>query len=311
MTTEKIPIRVQHKRMTASQWASSSLVLLEGEIGVESDTGFAKIGDGRSRFSALKYLSGPKGDNGRSPYVHTAYATISFICNENQSFTLSRTTMLRYGKNESWVYKELGAGTYRATTDLFGQGDPAHGITKAVESVSDFSTTNSNNRSHLGIYVDYVESGSNASSSYAWMGVRGEQGLVGPKGADGVVSFDALTPSQKASLKGDKGDKGERGEAGPMPTITINSSGIWEINGHSTGVSGRGQVGPKGSDGAKGDRGERGLTGETGPRGADGAPGQHILNQKTNQPLKYWFGSKADYDRIWNKDANTIYDVYE
>ena len=31
--------RVQHKRMSASDWANSSLVLLDGELGVESDTG--------------------------------------------------------------------------------------------------------------------------------------------------------------------------------------------------------------------------------------------------------------------------------
>ncbi|MER0122434.1 collagen-like protein [Streptococcus sp. ZJ100] len=262
MTTEKIPIRVQHKRMTASQWASSSLVLLEGEIGVESDTGFAKIGDGRSRFSALKYLSGPKGDRG-----------------------------------ERGLTGETGATGKTGPKGEKGDMGP--------------------------------------------IGPVGPQGAVGPKGADGVVSFDALTPSQKASLKGDKGDKGERGEAGPMPTITINSSGIWEINGRPTGVSGRGQAGPKGSDGAQGRQGPAGSSvtiasttksngvttvrfstgqsisihdgakGDRGERGLAGAPGQHILNQKTNQPLKYWFGSKADYDRITFKDANTIYDVYE
>ena len=64
MTLEKIPLRVQHKRMTAAEWRSSSLILLEGEIGVESDTGYLKVGDGRSVFTSLKYLTGPKGDRG-------------------------------------------------------------------------------------------------------------------------------------------------------------------------------------------------------------------------------------------------------
>ena len=36
-----------------------------------------------------------------------------------------------------------------------------------------------------------------------------------------------------------------------------------------------------------------------------------IINQNGNQQMKYWFGSKADFDRISNKDANTIYDVYD
>lgn len=62
--TETIPIRVQHKRMTASEWADSSLILLDGEIGVESDTGRIKVGNGHDLYSALLYLTGPAGTQG-------------------------------------------------------------------------------------------------------------------------------------------------------------------------------------------------------------------------------------------------------
>ncbi|AAK33900.1 hyaluronoglucosaminidase [Streptococcus pyogenes] len=61
---ENIPLRVQFKRMKAAEWASSDVVLLEGEIGFETDTGFAKFGDGQNTFSKLKYLTGPKGPKG-------------------------------------------------------------------------------------------------------------------------------------------------------------------------------------------------------------------------------------------------------
>lgn len=147
--TETIPIRVQHKRMPSSDWANSPLVLLDGELGVESDTGKVKVGNGRDRFSNLQYLTGPKGD-------------------------------------------------------------------------------------------------------------RGERGETGPKGADGVMRFEELTSQQRESLKGAQG---------PM--------------------------------------------GPAGPRGADGAPGQNIINQNGGQPLKYWFGSKSQYDALSTKDSTTIYDVYE
>lgn len=50
--------------MKAAEWASSDVVLLEGEIGFETDTGFAKFGDGQNTFSKLKYLTGPKGPKG-------------------------------------------------------------------------------------------------------------------------------------------------------------------------------------------------------------------------------------------------------
>ena len=174
--TETIPIRVQHKRMSARDWASSNLVLFDGELGVESDTGKVKVGNGRDRFSALQYLTGPKGD-------------------------------------------------------------------------------------------------------------RGETGPVGPKGADGVMRFENLTSQQREGLKGAQGPQGARGPAGPT-----------------------GAVGPRGPEGQ---RGPQGNAGPAGPRGADGAPGQNIINQNGGQPMKYWAGTRSQYDAISNKDSNTIYDIYK
>ena len=149
--TETIPIRVQHKRMSASDWANSPLVLLDGELGVESDTGKVKVGNGHDRFSALQYLTGPKGD-------------------------------------------------------------------------------------------------------------KGERGETGPKGTDGVMRFEELTSQQRESLKGAQGPVGPVGPPGPM--------------------------------------------------GPEGEPGANIINQNGGQPLKYWAGTKTQYDAIPNKDANTIYDIY-
>lgn len=36
-----------------------------------------------------------------------------------------------------------------------------------------------------------------------------------------------------------------------------------------------------------------------------------LINQNGNQQMKYWFGSKSQYEAIRTKDSNTIYDVYE
>lgn len=173
--TETIPVRVQHKRMSARDWVSSPLVLLDGELGIESDTGKVKVGNGRDRFSSLQYLTGPKGD-------------------------------------------------------------------------------------------------------------RGEIGPVGPKGADGVMRFENLTSQQREGLKGAQGPQGARGPAGP--------------------------TGPAGAVGPRGPEGQRGPQGNAGPRGADGAPGQNIVNQNGGQPMKYWSGTRAQYDAIANKDSTTIYDIY-
>ncbi|MDU2633515.1 MAG: hypothetical protein E7C68_18680 [Morganella morganii] len=169
---EVVPIRVRHKRMPASEWARSDFVLYDGELGIESDTGKVKVGNGRDRFSALQYLTGPKGD-------------------------------------------------------------------------------------------------------------RGERGETGPRGADGVMRFENLTSQQRESLRGPQGVQGERGQQGLQ-----------------------GIQGPRGLTGATGARGADGA------RGRDGAPGQNIINQNGGQPMKYWSGTRSQYDAIPNKDSNTIYDIF-
>ena len=194
--TETIPIRVQHKRMSASDWANSSLILLDGELGVESDTGKIKVGNGHDRFSALQYLTGPKGD-------------------------------------------------------------------------------------------------------------KGERGETGPKGSDGVMRFEELTSQQRESLKGAQGPVGPVGPPGPMgPEGPIGRQGLKGNDGP------RGERGPIGLTGPQGIQGPPGPVGPPGPKGSNGEPGANIINQNGGQPLKYWAGTKTQYDAIPNKDANTIYDIY-
>lgn len=55
----------------------------------------------------------------------------------------------------------------------------------------------------------------NEAGLYIVKGETGPVGPEGPKGADGTMTFEDLTPEQKASLKGDKGAAGPQGEPGP------------------------------------------------------------------------------------------------
>lgn len=48
-------IVIKHRRGTASAWTTANTVLGAGEIGVESDTGQFKIGDGTTAWSSLGY----------------------------------------------------------------------------------------------------------------------------------------------------------------------------------------------------------------------------------------------------------------
>lgn len=115
-------------------------------------------------------------------------------------------------------------------------------------------------------------------------GDKGDKGDQGDPGVDGTVTFEELTPTQIAFLKGEKGDKGDKGEAGEQ--------GVQGIQGEQ-GLQGeaglKGDQGDQGIQGIKGDKGDTGdaftyddftptqldgLKGDKGDKGDDGAQGQ-------------------------------------
>ena len=108
------------------------------------------------------------------------------------------------------------------------------------------------------------------------MGQQGAKGYQGDKGADGTMSFEDLTPEQKATLKGDQGVQGDKGDRGVDGAQGVQGdigekgyqgdAGVQGPKGDSTGV-----VGPQGTQGVQGAKGD--STGIVGPQGTQGDRG--------------------------------------
>ena len=174
--------------------------------------------------------TGQKGQDGQTPHVHIAYANIMFLCNEWSSFTLTESTLLRFGKNDKWVYKTLAAGTYTANATTFGS-DPLFGTNKQVDKITDFSLSNSANKTHMGQYADFIESNSSDPSKYTWVltkgatgpqgpqGEKGEKGNQGPQGLQGIQG-----PKGEQGIQGPQGEKGNQGSAGRTYFMETSSS---------------------------------------------------------------------------------------
>lgn len=50
-----MPIIIQFRRDTASNWATNNPLLASGELAIESDTGKFKLGNGTDSWSSLPY----------------------------------------------------------------------------------------------------------------------------------------------------------------------------------------------------------------------------------------------------------------
>ncbi|CCW39635.1 hyaluronoglucosaminidase [Streptococcus agalactiae] len=179
---ENIPLRVQFKRMTAEAWARSDVILLEGEIGFETDTGFAKFGDGKNQFKALKYLTGPQGKTGETGPQGPTGAT----------------------------------GPKGATGETGPQGPP--GPTGATGPKGDTGAKVVSGTVDSGLLTLRLDDHSQVTVEGDFKGPRGDKGEAGPpgpKGADGKMTFEQLTEEQREQLKGPKGDNGAPGPMGP------------------------------------------------------------------------------------------------
>ena len=141
-----------------------------------SETGYsvAKMGE-----------NGQDGQDGKNSYIHTAYANITKMCNENASFTLTTETIMRFGYGDKWVYKTFGPGTYTANNTTFGR-DPYSGKTKQCDAITDFSISDSTGRSWLGTYSDNNVNAVSNPSYYTWQLTKGDRGEDGIAGKDGV-----------------------------------------------------------------------------------------------------------------------------
>jgi hypothetical protein len=59
-----VAVQIQLRRGIASEWSSANPTLAEGELGVETDTGKFKLGNGSTQWNSLSYSSGATGPTG-------------------------------------------------------------------------------------------------------------------------------------------------------------------------------------------------------------------------------------------------------
>lgn len=272
--------RVQFKRMTRQQWQTSSYIAAEGELVTETDTGFVKIGDGRNRYPQLRYLTGPQGERGqkgetgeRGPAGRDGVVTF-----ENLSQT--QRNSLKGDRGEQGPPGPKGADG--------ATGERGHSLTANVRIEGNYRNgVNSQLYVIADVYYDGVRLTSDYAVDFYYRGF----------GNNNWTSQLNQRPDSNGKFA--QWSSAQRSGGYLEIYIVVTYQGIKAAA--STRLDNV-------QDGARGATGERGPAG---PQGAAGAAGQNIINQRTSQPMKYWVGSKAEFDAISNKDADTVYDYHE
>ena len=294
--TETIPVRVQHKRMSASEWASSTLVLLDGELGIESDTGNVKVGNGREQFSALQYLTGPKGDRGErgetGPRGADGVMRFEELTSQQreslrgpQGLTGERGPQGNTGP--AGPAGPRGPEGQRGPQGLPGPTGPqgprgADGVVRydspeAQQTLADYAR-----KSEIPIYR--IAKGDISGGGVGANGTIRTSDIMNP---DGIKVGDIIEDYWSSA--------------------TSVNQGFWKVtavNGTNISVQG---IGTRDFPTPYNDNElKRRVT------ALENRPvNQSVINQNGSRPLKYWAGTEAQYNAIANKDANTIYDIFK
>lgn len=281
--SEKIQIRMQQKRMSASDWSNSSLILLDGELGIESDTGFVKVGNGTSRFSELQYLTGPRGERGergltgdRGPAGRDGVVTFENLSQEQRNSLKGD----RGEKGQQGIQGERGPAG--ATGERGSNGENGHSLSANVRIEGSYKNGTT---SQLNLFSDVFYDGEVVTSGYT---------LDYYYRGFGNNNWQVLN-NQTPDSNGKFGTWSQANRSGGFfeVKIVVNYRGL------------------KASSFARLDNVNDGERGSIGPQGTAGSAGENIINQLNRQPLKYWCGTEEQYNAISNKDPNTIYDVFK
>lgn len=108
---------------------------------------------------------------------------------------------------------------------------------------------------------------------------------VATSNSNGIVRPDNYTTEVlNGAIKAKTATSGQNGVVRPdNSTITVDGSGVLRVNRSALNI----------------------------PSLPSEIVAHKLINQNGNQQMKYWYGSKAQYDALRTKDPNTIYDVFE
>lgn len=307
ISAEIVSAVLQMKRMTKEQWKTSQYIPRDGEPVCESDTGFMKVGDGTHRFSELKYMSGPQGERGiqgiQGPPGRDGVVTFENL-SQAQRNSLKGDRGEQGPPGPQGAPGPRGADGARGATGSAGvagpigpagpTGERGHSLTANVRIEGNYRNgVNSQLSVIADVYFDGVKVTSGYTADFYYRGF----------GNDDWTTLTNRQPDQNGKIA--EWSRAQRRGEYLEVYIVVTYQGIKTAS--STRLDNV-------RDGERGQTGSQGPTGPAGPTGATGQPGQpgqNIINQRTGQAMKYWLGSKAEFDAIRSKDAGTIYDYHQ
>lgn len=315
-----MPVQIQFRRGTASEWTTVNPVLAAGELGLETDTLKIKIGDGATAWNSLDYMTqgmaGADGEDGEEVSLQTTETHIQWRLGSGSWTNLIELEDLigpagstgptgpagadgedgeevELENNGTYIRWRRGSGSWTnlvAVASLTGATGPTGAPGEDGEDGADGTEIE---LQVSGGYIQWRYVGGSWTNLVDLEDITGPTGATGPAnslsigtvtgGGSASATITGTAPTQTLDLVLPKGDAGEDGRE---VELRIDSGYIqWRLDGGdwTNLVSLASITGPAGADGTDGEDGEDGLGVPVG-----GSTGQVLAKQ-----------SGADNDTEW------------
>ena len=138
MATKELKARVKHAYLSAAEWSKANPILLIGEIGVDSNANILKIGNGKSNWSSLPFMSAKEayldwgGKNFSGTYGCIDAAMVPDLGANRLAFGNAAGIKVEYSTDSGSTWVDYGL-TDTQKVGLFGNGTSVN-IGKATTS---------------------------------------------------------------------------------------------------------------------------------------------------------------------------------
>lgn len=230
--TKTLNVRLQQRYDTAANWADSDVILLAGEMAVESDTGKFKFGDGAHVFSELSYAGI---DEAQLNAIEDNYYSIDVTDDDTDDAWLA--TIVGGKKGDIAVLKRVIDGNITSMTAYMFDGE------KWCALDGNYDASNVYFDSDITLAGSYTAVGNVTKSSNTATGTLAAKGKSLAQVMQSIFTKE-LYPAQGSSrnlptieLSGDADANGEVGSTYTLPTVTVKVSDVGAYTyGPATGI---------------------------------------------------------------------------
>ena len=190
--------RIMFQRGTKAEWENSKLILLDGELAIESDTSKIKIGDGKSKYIDLQY-------------IEIGNIRVSDLSEED----IKKVTGPKGEKGDPMTFEDLNPEQKKELKGEKGDrgpkgatGDRGPAGPKGADGVVTFESLSKAQK-------DSLKGDVGPQGPPGPKGDTGAKGATGPQGPQGLQGKDGQPgPKGDTGQRGPQGVKGDKGDPG-------------------------------------------------------------------------------------------------